>query len=132
MPRNEGPAYGGTGAGMGSGGGSDTSRRDLSDVTCFKCYEKGHYANRCPNAGRPLHPSNQGQMELGQQQLDRQQQMLHAQGQQGQPAYQQQQMGGMYGHVDGGMRFGLGMASGCGVAAESSANRVAGFGAGVM
>ena len=24
--------------------------RDLSNVTCFKCWQKGHYANSCPNA----------------------------------------------------------------------------------
>ena len=31
--------------GMGGGG-----MRDLSMVTCYKCYQKGHYANACPNA----------------------------------------------------------------------------------
>lgn len=52
MPRNEGPAYGGAGAGMGSGGANEGFRRDLSEVTCFKCWEKGHYAHRCPNSAR--------------------------------------------------------------------------------
>jgi hypothetical protein len=148
MPRNEGPAYGGTGAGMGGGVGGDISRRDLSGVTCFKCYEKGHYANHCPNVGRTTNNipgGNQGQLELGQLQLGRQQQALQAQGlqvqsQQAQPtAFQQQmQMGGiqgMQGHGGGGcggMRFGLGTASGCGVAAEGSASTMAGFGGGIM
>jgi hypothetical protein len=26
----------------------DPDRRDLSQVTCHKCHQKGHYANRCP------------------------------------------------------------------------------------
>jgi hypothetical protein len=24
--------------------------RDIKDVECFKCYKKGHYANKCPDA----------------------------------------------------------------------------------
>jgi hypothetical protein len=112
---------------MGSGAGGDPSRRDLSEVTCFRCYEKGHYANRCPNAGRTVHQSNEGQLDLG-----RQQEALHAQGQQAQPTYEQLQMGGMHGRVGGGMRFGLGMTSGCGAAAESGANMMTGFDGGVM
>jgi cleavage and polyadenylation specificity factor subunit 4 len=24
-------------------------RRPLEDVTCFKCGQQGHYANKCPN-----------------------------------------------------------------------------------
>ena len=23
---------------------------DLTDVECFKCHKKGHYANKCPDA----------------------------------------------------------------------------------
>ena len=72
-PRNEGPTYGGTGAGIGGGGdaaaggggggggGGDLSgARDFASVTCFKCWEKGHYANRCPN-GRRENPQPAGQ-----------------------------------------------------------------------
>ena len=31
-----------------SGGGPGGGRRPLDQVTCFKCGEKGHYANKCP------------------------------------------------------------------------------------
>ncbi len=40
--RGGGRGRGGRGQGRGKG-------RDLSKVTCFKCENKGHYANRCPS-----------------------------------------------------------------------------------
>ncbi|KAI8981276.1 hypothetical protein BD414DRAFT_516202 [Trametes punicea] len=35
----------------GSGGGPPGPRRNLDDVVCYKCGEKGHYANHCRNHG---------------------------------------------------------------------------------
>lgn len=45
-----GPGGGGGGPGMppNMGGGSRMPFRSLDQVTCYKCGEKGHYANRCP------------------------------------------------------------------------------------
>jgi len=89
MPRNEGPAYGGAGAGMGGGG--DGGGRDATGVTCYRCGEKGHYANRCQQR-------QQGQGQQGQA-------VQQGQGQQFQPGTQGQGMQGQ-----GGMRgFGGGM-----------------------
>ncbi|KAG2171512.1 hypothetical protein INT43_008238 [Umbelopsis isabellina] len=31
------------------GGGGNFVRRPLEEVTCFKCGQQGHYANKCPN-----------------------------------------------------------------------------------
>jgi hypothetical protein len=36
--------------------------RDLETVTCFKCKEKGHYADKCPDRGK--YPSQQGMSGL--------------------------------------------------------------------
>lgn len=38
----------GSGGGGGGGGGGGRNPRPLDQVTCFKCGEKGHYANKCP------------------------------------------------------------------------------------
>ena len=35
-------------AAVGGGGNDGKFRRPLDQVTCFKCGEKGHYANKCP------------------------------------------------------------------------------------
>ena len=32
----------------GGGGGGMRMQRPLDQVTCFKCGDKGHYANKCP------------------------------------------------------------------------------------
>lgn len=34
---------------QGGGGGGNFVRRPLEEVTCFKCGQQGHYANKCPN-----------------------------------------------------------------------------------
>ena len=50
---------GGGGCGGGGGGGSfgggvgGGSYRDVKVVTCFRCWQTGHYANHCPNAKVP-------------------------------------------------------------------------------
>lgn len=36
--------------------------RSLQDVLCFKCQEKGHYADRCPNSKKRGPPSSFGEM----------------------------------------------------------------------
>lgn len=36
-------------AGPPGGGGGNFIRRPLEEVTCFKCGQQGHYANKCPN-----------------------------------------------------------------------------------
>ena len=36
------------GAGQGVAGATGKFHRPLDQVTCFKCGEKGHYANKCP------------------------------------------------------------------------------------
>ncbi|GAA5921193.1 hypothetical protein JCM1841_001196 [Sporobolomyces salmonicolor] len=38
---------GGGGYGGGGGGGGGGGRRDLSQVTCYKCGQQGHFANKC-------------------------------------------------------------------------------------
>ncbi|KAG5652177.1 hypothetical protein H0H81_006017 [Sphagnurus paluster] len=44
--------FGGGAPGTGSGP-SGPLRRNLDDVLCFKCGEKGHYANHCRNRNVP-------------------------------------------------------------------------------
>jgi cleavage and polyadenylation specificity factor subunit 4 len=56
---------GGGGGGMGSGmGGGDSHSmvpsghaRPLSEVECFMCHERGHYANHCPLRRTGIRPS---------------------------------------------------------------------------
>ncbi|KAH9407546.1 Cleavage and polyadenylation specificity factor subunit 4 [Tyrophagus putrescentiae] len=43
--KDAGRSEGGT---VGGGGGGGKFHRPLDQVTCFKCGERGHYANRCP------------------------------------------------------------------------------------
>ena len=61
MPRPPGsaPAIGGVGSGAAGGGETGGVKRDLSTITCFKCWQKGHYANACPNA-RVMQPEGGG------------------------------------------------------------------------
>ncbi|EJU04560.1 hypothetical protein DACRYDRAFT_62698, partial [Dacryopinax primogenitus] len=58
-----GGGYGGGGGGRGAdagAGGRTFERRNLDDVVCFKCGEKGHYANMCRNRNLP---GNRGGLE---------------------------------------------------------------------
>jgi Zinc knuckle len=58
-PRNVVQSLGPDGAGMAFitqgdqnkeiGKEKDKNKKDLSKITCFNCYEKGHYSNNCPN-----------------------------------------------------------------------------------
>lgn len=50
---------GGGGGGGGPGGpGGGQAGRDQSGVLCFKCGQKGHFANLCVSRARPLLPSS--------------------------------------------------------------------------
>ncbi|KAF7291625.1 hypothetical protein HMN09_01253700 [Mycena chlorophos] len=46
----------------GSGGFAGPTRRNLDEVMCFKCGEKGHYANHCRNRNVP---GNRGGLDRG-------------------------------------------------------------------
>ena len=66
LPRAMGQGFGGGGGGMGGGGMGGgvggSSYRDVKAVTCFRCWQQGHYANHCPNAKVPApagHPEAQ-------------------------------------------------------------------------
>jgi len=50
--RGRGRGRGGGRAGRGDGGRDGSVKRDKSHVKCFKCHEKGHYANRCPGTDK--------------------------------------------------------------------------------
>jgi len=43
---------------------SNRAKRNLADVTCFKCGEMGHFANACPNPRRPGAGPPQQQQQL--------------------------------------------------------------------
>ncbi|VDC07827.1 unnamed protein product [Peniophora sp. CBMAI 1063] len=64
-----GQNYGGGGSAGRSGGGefSGPPRRNLDEVLCFKCGEKGHYANHCRNRNVP---GNRGGVERGPKRYD--------------------------------------------------------------
>ena len=53
-----GAAAAGVGAGGGGGGFGNGSYRDVKAVTCFRCWQTGHYANHCPNAKVPPPPDH--------------------------------------------------------------------------
>ena len=44
------------GGGFNNAGGS--GYRDIGSVTCFRCWQKGHYANNCPNPKVPPPPDH--------------------------------------------------------------------------
>ena len=44
-----GPSFGFTALTMVPPHGKKNSKKDIKDVVCFKCKQKGHYANKCPN-----------------------------------------------------------------------------------
>ena len=62
LPRAMGQGFGGGGGGMGGGGMGGgvggSSYRDVKAVTCFRCWQQGHYANHCPNAKVPPPPGH--------------------------------------------------------------------------
>ena len=57
-----GGGMGGGGGGMGGGGMGGgvggSSYRDVKEVTCFRCWQTGHYANNCPNPKVPPPPDH--------------------------------------------------------------------------
>ena len=46
--RGRGYSFGGNTSGYNSGGGNRLRDRDLSNVTCHGCYQRGHYKDKCP------------------------------------------------------------------------------------
>ena len=46
-------------------GGVAAGYRDLKTVTCFKCWQTGHYANNCPNPRVPPPEGQAPQQQFG-------------------------------------------------------------------
>ena len=56
--RGRGRGGGTGGRGGRTDGGDGTGKRDKSHIKCFKCHERGHYANRCPGGEKKAEEAN--------------------------------------------------------------------------